>query len=194
MPRHHQTFKPRTCIVCGKVFSPSSTRAKTCSKQCSAEYHRRFCFGKAREQAFLKPYDIEAFLAKQAEQERKKRLSTPPPPPPDKTPEPTSTAERSEQLASVNLTMSLPPSQRYQHSRIWSDFQRLAAIAIEKRRISDYYALADSFNTSPYPSQPDHDPDPPPPPHKPQSRTSRPSSSAASVPTLPPNLKTRKPK
>lgn len=154
MPRPPQPFKPRVCVVCGITFTPHSTRAKTCSPACSAEYHRNFCLEKAREAAFLRPYDIDAYLAKHPELSAsrtpsKPKLKTNPktkhrptpkpkraaPPDPPRNPEPHSDIQREEQRQSVIATMSLPPSERYQFSRLWSDFQRATAIAIEQQRL-----------------------------------------------------------
>ena len=153
MPRPPQPFKPRVCVVCGITFTPHSTRAKTCSPACSAEYHRNFCLEKAREAAFLRPYDIEAYLAKHPElnpnhtpepratqhpshrKHPKQNHQHTTPPDPHRNPEPRSDSQRDSQRQSVIATMSLPPSQRYQFSRLWSDFQRSVAIAIEQQRL-----------------------------------------------------------
>ena len=146
MPRPPQPFKPRVCVICGVTFTPHSTRAKTCSPACSAEYHRIFCLEKAREAAFLRPYDLEAFLAKHPEidPERKNNHATPQHPhapaktqeqEPARNHEPRTQRQREEQRQSVIATMSLPPSQRYQFARLWSNFQRSTAIAIEKQRL-----------------------------------------------------------
>lgn len=163
MPRPPQPFKPRVCVICGITFTPHSTRAKTCSHACSAEYHRNFCLEKAREAAFLRPYDIDAYLARHPELKNKgiphadpdadKPIKTKQKPEPrtrakpqtrplpqtqpatKRNPEPRSAKQREEQRASVISTMSIPPSQRYQFSRLWSDFQRSVAIAIEQQRL-----------------------------------------------------------
>ena len=53
-------------------------------------------------------------------------------------PEPKTEAERAAQIAAVEQCGSLPYADRYEHSRRWSRFQRLHAIAIEKKLLAEH--------------------------------------------------------
>ena len=57
---------------------------------------------------------------------------------PGTNPEPRTEAERAAQIAAVEQCGSLPYAERYEHSRRWSRFQRLHAIAIEKKLLAEH--------------------------------------------------------
>lgn len=54
----NQTLAPRKCRVCGELFIPKSPRSLTCSTFCSDELNRIGARARAREAAFLRPYDL----------------------------------------------------------------------------------------------------------------------------------------
>lgn len=36
------TYRPRACVICGKMFNPCNSVQKTCNAECAAEHHRRW--------------------------------------------------------------------------------------------------------------------------------------------------------
>ncbi|MCQ2299886.1 MAG: hypothetical protein MJZ81_07180 [Bacteroidales bacterium] len=154
--RRVQVLGPRVCEICGRTYTPTSPRSKTCSPACSAELNRRNCLDRARDIAFLRPYKIPSEPQPSAPAEP---VSDPSPTqttsPTDRTanPEPSSDAERASQTADVEFAMSLPASDRYPHSVRWSAFQRRLAVSIERRRLSDGSFFAPySFGSNDSPS------------------------------------------
>lgn len=136
-PRRKPNLPERICAVCGATYSPTSPRSKTCSRECSAELNRINCLDRAREIAFLTPYKIESDANAEGTAGKVERDDLHHAAPPHVNPEPKCDEERAAQIAEVNEIMARPHSLRYPDSARWSRFQRRAAIAVEKGRLSD---------------------------------------------------------
>jgi hypothetical protein len=56
----HMTFKPKTCVMCGKEFVPYASCQKTCSKKCGRDNTRAYARDYYREDRLVNPEKYNA--------------------------------------------------------------------------------------------------------------------------------------